>query len=227
MNSKETKRDRASYYLVLEEEKKLVIVKAILKSLGTKKTHKYHPKSITELANKVKLISKGYVYVDGENYPMSKSALLRPEGKYRDLLNTFFSSLSGEDSLKLNVNVASEEALKVMVRTLQHELAESRRENDIFVRRIQNQKGSTFDPLPESNSDELKDQQNQQQEMHDAYVCIFNILTYLKNERLALLNFTNEGLVEHLTDDVIIQKNCIAGYLQWLEEQSKPEASNE
>ena len=63
--------------------------------------------------------------------------------------------------------------------------------------------------------------------MHDAYVCIFNILAYLKNERLASLNFTNEGLVEHLTDDVIIQKNSIAGYLQWLEEHSKPEASNE
>jgi hypothetical protein len=227
MNSKETKRDRATYHLVLEEAKKVEVVNAILKSLGTKKTHKYHPTSITHLANKVRLISKEYIHVDGKTYAMSKSALLRPEGKYRVLLEGFFASLSGKDSLKLNVSVASEEALRVMVRTLQHELAESRRENDIFVRRIQNQKGSTFDPLPESNSDELKDQQNQQQEMHDAYVCIFNILAYLKNERLALLNFTNEGLVEHLTDDVIIQKNCIAGYLQWLEEQSKPEASNE
>ncbi|MCP4987532.1 MAG: hypothetical protein GY928_16195 [Colwellia sp.] len=225
MNSKESKRDRDSYHLVLEEAKKVEIVKAILKSLGTKKTHKYHPTSITELANKVKLISKEYVYVDGENYPMSKSALLRPEGKYRDLLDSFFASLSGKDSLKLNVSVASEEALRVMVRTLQHELAESRRENDIFVRRIQNQTGSTFDPLPESNSDELKDQQNQQQEIHDAYVCIFNILSYLKSEKLALLNFTNEGLVEPLTDEVVIQKNTVAGYLQWFEEQSK--ASNE
>lgn len=221
MNSKGTKRDRASYHLVLEEAIKVEIVNAILKSLGTKKTHKYHPKSITELANKVKLMTKEYVYVDGKNYPMSKSALLSWTGKYRTLLESFFASLSGADSLKLNVSVASEEALKLMVRSLQHELAESRRENDIFVRRIQNQAGSTFDPLPESNSDELKDGQNQQQDMHDAYVCIFNILTYLKSERLVLLNFTNEGLVEPLTDEVVIQKNTVAGYLQWLEEQTK------
>jgi hypothetical protein len=221
MNSKESKRDRDSYHLVLEEKMKVEVVNAILKSLATKKTHKYHPTSITQLANKVRLISKEYIHVDGKTYAMSKSALLRPEGKYRVLLEGFFASLSGEDSLKLNVSAANGEALRVMVRSLQHELAESRRENDIFVRRIQSQTGSTFDPLPESNSDELKEQQNQQQEMHDAYVCIFNILSYLKSEKLALLNFTNEGLVEPLTDEIVIQKNTVAGYLQWLEEQSK------
>lgn len=221
MNSKESKRDRDSYHLVLEEKMKVEVVNAILKSLGTKKTHKYHPTSITQLANKVRLISKEYIHVDGKTYAMSKSALLRPEGKYRVLLEGFFASLSGKDSLRLNVSVASEEALRVMVRSLQHELAESRRENDIFVRRIQNQTGSTFDPLPESNNDELKDQQNKQQEIHDAYVCIFNILSYLKSEKLALLSFTNEGLVEPLTDEIVIQKNTVAGYLQWLEEQSR------
>lgn len=221
MNSKETKRDRATYHLVLEEAMKVEVVNAILKSLGTKKTHKYHPTSITELANKVRLISKEYVHVDGKTYALSKSALLRQEGKYRVLLEGFFASLSGEDSLKLNVSAASEEALRVMVRSLQHELAESRRGSDILMRRIQNQTGSTFDPLPESNSDELKDRQNQQQEMHDAYVCIFNILAYLESEKLAKLNFTNEGLVEHMTGDVVIQKNSVAGYLQWLEERSK------
>lgn len=227
MNSKDNKRDRDSYHLVLEEKMKVEVVKAILKSLGTKKTHKYHPSSITELANNVRLISKEYVHVDGKTYALSKSALLRQEGKYRVLLEGFFASLSGEESLKLNVSAANEEALRVMVRTLQHELAESRRNSDILTRRIQNQTGSTFDPLPESNSNELKERQKQQQKTHDAYVCIFNILAYLKSERLALLNFTNEGLVEPLTDEVIIQKNSVAGYLQWLEKQSKPEVNNE
>jgi len=227
MNSKKNKRDRTTYHLVLEEATKVKVVNAILKSLGTKKTHKYHPTSITELANKVRMISKEYVHVDGKIYAMSKSALLRPEGKYRVLLEGFFASLSGEDSLKLNVSVANEEALRVMVRSLQHELAESRREGDILTRRIQNQTGSTFDPLPEFNSDELKDRQNKQQEIHDAYMCIFNILAYLRRDRLALLNFTNEGLVEHLTDEVIIQKNSVAGYLQWLKDKSEPEESNE
>jgi hypothetical protein len=227
MSSNETKRDKSTYHLVLEEAKKVEVVNAILKSLGTKRTHKYHPTSLTELAKKVADITKVYAHTDGEIYAMSKSALLRPEGKYRVLLEGFFASLSGKDSLKLNVSSASEEALRVMVRTLQHELAESRRERDILLRRVQNEAGSTFDPLPESNSGELKERQSQQQEMHDAYVCIFNIMAYLKKEKLVLLNFTNDGLVEHLTDEVIVQKNSTAGYLKWLEKRSKQESSNE
>ena len=227
MNSKENKRDRNTYHLVSEEIKKVEVVNAILKALGTKKTHKYHPTSITELAKKVNQISKEYVHSDGKNYVIGKSTLLREQGKYRVLLEAFFASLSGSDIHKLNVSNANEGALRVMVRSLQHELAEARREADILTRRIQNQAGSTFDALPETSTNALKDKQEQQQELHDAYMCIFNVLAYLEREKLALLSFNNEGLVEHLTDEVIIKKNCTSGYLKWLEEQSRQEEGNE
>lgn len=227
MSDKEIKRDISTYHLVSEEAKKVEVVKAILKSLGTKKTHKYHPTSITELAKKVNLISKEYVHIDGKSYTVGKSTLLREQGKYRVLLEGFFASLSGNDALKLNVSTANEEALRVMVRTLQLELSNSRRETDILTRRIQNQAGSTFDALPESNDEVLKEKQNNEQELHDAYVCIFNIIAYLKREEIALLNFTNDGLGEQLTEEIIVQRNSVEGYVNWLERNSRKGESNE
>lgn len=227
MSDKEIKRGISTYHLVSEEAKKVEVVKAILKSLGTKKTHKYHPTSITELAKKVNQISKEYVHVDGKSYTVGKSTLLREQGKYRVLLEGFFASLSGNDALKLNVSTANEEALRVMVRTLQLELSNSRRETDILTRRIQNQAGSTFDALPESNDEVLKEKQNNEQELHDAYVCIFNIIAYLKREEIALLNFTNDGLVEQLTEEIIVQRNSVEGYVNWLERNSRKGESNE
>lgn len=227
MSDKEIKRDISTYHLVSEEAKKVEVVKAILKSLGTKKTHKYHPTSITELAKKINLISKEYVHIDGKSYTVGKSTLLREQGKYRVLLEGFFASLSGNDALKLNVSTANEEALRVMVRTLQLELSNSRRETDILTRRIQNQAGSTFDALPESNDEVLKEKQNNEQALHDAYVCIFNIIAYLKREEIALLNFTNDGLVEQLTEEIIVQRNSVEGYVNWLERNSRKGESNE
>lgn len=227
MSDKEIKRDINTYHLVSEEAKKVEVVKAILKSLGTKKTHKYHPTSITELAKKVNQISKEYVHVDGKSYTVGKSTLLREQGKYRVLLEGFFASLSGSDALKLNVSTANDEALRVMVRTLQLELSNSRRETDILTRRIQNQAGSTFDALPESNDEALKEKQNNEQELHDAYVCIFNIIAYLKREGIALLNFTNDGLVEQLTEEIIVQRNSVEGYVNWLERKSREGESHE
>ena len=227
MINKETKRDLNTYHLVSEEKKKIDVVNAILKTLRTKKTHKYHPSSITELAKKVHQISKEYIHTDGNSYVIGKSTLLREKGKYRVLLEGFFASLSGADIQKLNVSNANEEALRVMVRSLQYELAETKREKKILTLRIQHQEGSTFGALPESNHDELKKQQDQQQELHDAYKCIFNILSYLDKERIALLNFTQSGLVEQLTEEVIIQKNYTTGYVKWLEENSQRGGSNE
>ncbi len=214
-------RDMDTYYLVKEEKIKIDAVTSILSKLGTKKTHKYHPTCITELANKVSGLCKGYVHEGNIIQSIGISTLLSKNLKYRVLLDGFFTSLTGDDSLKLNVSSASKNALRVMVRNLQLKLVETQKEVDILTKRIQNKSGSKFESLPKHNVNDTNQKQSESQTKHDLCSSIFMVLNYIRKEQLALFEIVNGCLQDNLSGDVIVTEIYFEEYLNWLKEEAK------
>lgn len=213
-------RDRNTYHWVKEETAKETVVEKILTALQSKKTHKFRPKNITELANKVSDISREYTDETGKQLKVGKSTLLREKGVYRPKLEAFLAKVLGSDAISTPVGLASNVQLTIQVRDLQLKLLEAKRTLEVLSMRLEGSEGSVFDAVEPENIQALEDQRQTAQTEHDLCTAISQMWTYMEKDCSNPFAIRNGEVIDSLSKMVVVKQHSLLPYLDWLSKQS-------